>query len=193
MSSHPDKNTLLLFLYKELPADELQAVKEHISTCHACQSEILLLRETLDIYQELSLEVPPQEIISNILAQKRDTAPSKLKLQSLVESLFSIQSRHWAIAAACMIFLVAGAVYFSDLLLPSRPSKPKIDFVWENGLGDSLKGMSSRIALLKEAQVPVVVTQKTSTFSSMQTVGAEMSALKKRIKKFSRSLTSKTL
>ncbi len=194
MNSHPDKNTLLLFLYEELPADELKAINEHTDRCEICQQEIIPLKETLNVYQQLSLDVPPQEIISNILAQKKDTAPSKSKLQSLVESLFSIQSRRWAIAAACGILLVAGGVYFLGLIPPpSKPSKPKINFIWENGLSDSLEVMSHRISLLKDTHIPISSAQTTIASTSAKTIGVEMSALKKRIKKFSKSLTSKTL
>lgn len=193
MNSHPDKNTLLLFLYEELPADELQVINEHISRCEICQRELTPLQETLNVYQQLHLEVPPQEIISNILAQKKDTASSKLKLQSIFEPLFSIRPRRWAIAAACGILLVVGVVYFSDLILPSKSSKPKIDFVWENGLSDSLEVMSYRISLLKETHIPISSTQTAIAFSSAQAIGVEMAALEKRIKSFSKSLKSKTL
>ncbi len=193
MNSHPDKNTLLLLLYGELPADELQVINEHISRCEICQRELTPLQETLNVYQELHLEVPPQEIISNILAQKKDTASSKSKIQQIFKPLFSVPTRRWAIATVCGILLFAGALYYSDLLLPSKPSAPETDFVWENGLSDSLEVMSHRISLLKETHIPIPSTQTTIAFSSPQTIGVEMSALEKRIKSFSKSLKSKTL
>lgn len=194
MNPHYDKNSLILFLYEELPANELQAVKEHLSRCNTCQRELTLLQETLNVYRQLPQEVPPREILSNMLTQKKDAASPKSRLQALFEFLFSIQPRRWVIVPICGILIVVAVAYFSNLFLPSKSLDAEVDLAWKSSLSDSLEVMSRRISLLQKSPTPLSGTTPQSGVgsASTQTIEAEISALNKQIKDFSTSLSHKT-
>jgi len=117
MNDHHDKNTLLLFMYEELPGDELHAVQQHVDTCKICRRELTLLQETLNIYQALPEDVPPQEILSKILTRRRAPTPEKSLLTGF-DFLSSIQQRRWTIVSLCGILLVGSMV-----LLITQPWK----------------------------------------------------------------------
>lgn len=129
MNNHSDKNTLLLFFYEELTPAESRAVKEHVSKCKTCQRELMRVQETLDFYQQASLEVPAQEILLDILAREKKSAPNKSRIRSQVESLFAIRQR-WSTfqltAGTLLLVLLVISLFIFFRQLLRQPAPPNI-------------------------------------------------------------------
>lgn len=122
---------------------EHEAVKEHLTRCPSCNSELVELKNCLDLLQELPEIAPPAEFraglmekINNLPSSKEE--PPKLWYQRVTKVTHQSWYRTAAVAAVMVMALGITSLWEQDgkQLLPIEPQNPGVAAVEQQPTGD---------------------------------------------------------
>lgn len=129
------KSKLNDFVIGELSKGEHEEIKAHLSECSECSENIVLLKETLDIFSAPHFDMPESSYFSSLAPRVRERAELKKKKLTLA---FLFDNR-WVGAFASLLLIISSAFLLynlnskeSELIVQDEPDYYYSSFPSEN-------------------------------------------------------------
>jgi len=82
--SHPNKNELAAFFYKEISIQRGKAVQRHLLTCPECRYYVAVLSRTAELLTSLPVESPAANSFEKIMSSIPKNRPQPSRVKSII-------------------------------------------------------------------------------------------------------------
>jgi hypothetical protein len=160
----------ILYLYDELEPDSRKDFEAHLNTCHRCQAELVLLKESKLFAQMLPLEeiapISYEEIVPSVKPAQTIFEKYIQPFWDSIRPIFPTKRSLVLVPVAAAFLLLMMFYVFGPGFKPSVSPYGKTAFDWDVGLRESLDTLDQKIVQLKSETLLAENTSTDSTFYS---------------------------